>query len=131
MDSLYFHLNHLYTTGLRISTKDIDKSSVIDDKRSDNEYFDFELSRQYKLISSKRGEITPFDRLNGVQSTKFNIKSDTQHQQDDGTATTALDSIYHQLPMDPYNINEESINNLKHYVKDHQFDTESMDNDLR
>ena len=126
MDSLHFHFYHLYTTGLRISNKNIDTT----EQKTDDEYFDPQLFRYREIMSNKRAETARFNRLNDPKSSKCNIKSDTQYHADNGTSTTALDCIYHQLQNDPYCIAPDYIMNLHKYVEIQQFDTESMQNDV-
>lgn len=122
MDSIHVHIYHLYDMGMRISSK---KKSIEAYRNSDDQYFDIDLSRQKRIISNTRKATAGFERINTIKSTKFNIKSDNQYQDEDGEVMTALDSIYQQIPDD-----QESIDNLRNYVKSQHFDTESMEKDL-
>ena len=58
------------------------------------------------------------------------METSNTYQKEDGTAMTGLDYIYYQLSEYSYNIDEQSIINLKQYVMDEHFDTESMGYDL-
>ena len=134
MDSLHFHLLHLYDSNLRISKKNAINHDYNDDEKDekrDTEYFDAEFSQKQQLISKRRTASARFERINSNKSSKFTMKSDDQYEDNDGQTMTGLDSIYHQLSKEPYNINKESINKLEEYVKEENFETESMELDLK
>ena len=127
MDSFHFHLYHLYDVGLRVSTKEAIDDEKDEEIKSDDPYFDAVLSRNHKEISNKRKSATRFERISN-NSSKFTIKTDSKVDDDEGM--TRLDSIYHQLSSEPYAVEQDLITELKEYVKQELFDTESMDCDL-
>ena len=124
MDNIHFHLFHLYDVNLRLSHKNNIEEEVKENKDNNNEYFDKEFSERLKIMSRRKEKSARFDRINN--QSKYNIQSDNKYEE----GTTALDSIYNQLCLKPYNIDENQVNNLSKYLRIQQFDTESMDLDL-
>ena len=134
MDNIHFHLFHLYDTNLRMirnETVNVITKDNYDEKDVENPYFDKRLANHLKILSNGRESSARFARINDNQS-KFTIKADNQYDGDDNNSTvTVLDLIYTQLSMKPQDIDQESIKNLSEYVKNQQFDTESMHLDFQ
>lgn len=94
MDSLYFHVFHLYDANLRFSKKYSDSiNEDSKDKKNHNEYFDKEFSDRLKIMSDRKEATARFERISNNPS-KFTIQSERQY---DDENITALDSIYVQL----------------------------------
>ena len=129
MDNIHFHLFHLTDANLRISSKDTMNDDVMQNQDR-NEYYDAKLDKMRRSMLQRRSQSARFNRLNNTESSKFSINSASAKNGNHGQTKTALDSIYNQLSVGPYYVDTESITDLKHFVVDEKFDTESMEIDV-
>ena len=136
MDSLHFYLSHLHDVGLRCLSQEEDDHDTDDNiNNKNNESYDPEFARIGSIISSTRSSS---DRFNRVSSgNKFNIEMDDAIQNeedqieidDDESSVTYLDFLMEEIYW--MDVNEDVITKLINYMKQEQFETESMDLDLQ
>ena len=71
MDSLHFHLLHLFECGLRTKSE----VKIVDDSEmKDLEYFDPEFCRINRMIEERKKTTKTFERLKSGKNEKYNIK---------------------------------------------------------
>ena len=109
-----------------------------DDKIYDKEHvdqcYDAKFARMRMKIRATGEQTRRFNRISSGQ--KFRMKSNegsdanSTHGNDavDTVGITYLDSVIQHL--EDNNVKQEAITELVKYLKEHQFDTESLDNDI-
>ena len=132
VDSFHFYLLHLHELGLRRIKKDETKTDN-DDTNNDDSY-DSEFAEIADVISNARSSTNRFSRLSS--SNKFNIKTggaikikSDQPENLVSDNVTYLDVLIEHLH--EMKIEKDAILRLINYLKKEQYDTETLDLDLR
>ena len=131
LDSIHHYIFHLSVCGLR-DFQDKDSDNKANEDQGD-EYHDAEFAVMNKRILSTRPKTQKFSRLSAVKKFSINIKNNNNNddlkEESDGDVITYLDTIY--MLLEKEGVNKKIISNLKNFVINEQFDTESMDLDLK
>ena len=127
IDSLHFYLLHLFDSGMRIKRPKNEKKQQeeeMEEERHDSEKFDIEFSKMCQQIKQRRSIRKSFDRFKSDQ--KFTISTSKQQT---STSTFILDDLFKHLSSIK-TVSEASVSRLFKYIKDHQYDTESVEIDV-
>ena len=136
MDSLHYYLCHLFQAGLRYdrnSGKNMDLSSKDNQQIDFDNCYDAEFERIGNSISKTQKASNRFKRISS--GTKFNIEvnedviQDMASDDEENDGITYIDSVFNQLV--DHNIDQQVWTRLMKYLKIQEFDTESMDLDLK
>eukprot|EP01083_Nonionella_stella_P234825 826319_1 len=126
LDSFHFYLMHLFECGMRTETNDIDQKGDEDEQMDDdNQYFDARFARISRAINQRQHIRLAFARFK--TNNKFNIQAATATG---GSSNTVyMDEAVRCLLYS--NAHEETIRNFAELIAFHQYDSESMKEDIR
>eukprot|EP01084_Bolivina_argentea_P255241 429241_1 len=124
MDSLHFYLFHCYDVGIRTR-----KQEQETEEKTNDQYFDAAFSRIHKLITQRAHVTKAFSRFSTNKNSKFNIKSEQEEQMDnDNGDNTYLDAVYQYLQSK--NSRKSDIKKLNEFIKDEEYETDSIGYDI-
>ena len=136
IDSLHFYIMHMFEVGLRIPRMDNDIDPENEEKKDNNIYFDQDFDRIHTKIRDLNETTPSFLRFDTENNSKFNIKTDKNGTEDDNKTqgiidggATYLDEFLTHLQQD--GIEENIIENLRIFMKNEEYETESLIIDIR
>ena len=131
---VHFYLYHLFETGCRSHITDDESKEEEEEEEEEtaDKYYDRQFAKMARQIRSTKGRTERFDRISDGNKFSLNVdnndnKSSNDIKNDD--ESTYMDHIYETL--EESSINKEIIDRLRSYVLYEEWDTESMELDLK
>ena len=117
---------HSYQTGLRCLNRNEDEDTDTEDNdaASKDDCYDPEFARISRMLRKTHEATRRFTISANDGSDPKNYDNSEDHYE----GITYLDSVIQHL--EDNNIEQKAITKLMNYLKDHRFDTESIDNDI-
>lgn len=132
MDSLHFYLFHCFDVGLRTFAKETkDIGNIHQDserKHIQNEFYDPSFSKMVNKVDHCSQTTTSFNRFQNNK--KYSIQT-AVNENDTMKNNTYLDELYqHLIENKKEENNEEIVYKLRRFVRNEQFDSESLMEDI-
>eukprot|EP01083_Nonionella_stella_P154321 497117_1 len=125
MDTLHFHLFHCFDTGLRCKKDSGDAKQDLEAAK-DCDHFDVAFARMHKAISERQHTTASFARFS-TKNTKYNIVMGNEKNDIMDNEDTFPDYLFKHLIA--ANVDTFDIVQFVSFVKDNEYDTESIEHD--
>merc|ERR1712228_630743 len=122
MDSLHYHLLHLFDTGMR-SINEYKENDDNNEKNENDRFYDEKFAQMIERVNGKRTSSQLFDRFE--ISNKFNLSNDNDEKNTNTTFSDEL--IAYLLTTDA---NKEYALFLKIFLKEQEFDSDAVKADI-
>jgi len=133
-DELHFYVLHLFEVGLRLTNKEKAGSHVEadDDAKNDDNakpaHFDADFARTNRVLSARHDLASSFERFSPGNDGRYDLMVAGNEKANGNDDATYLDNLYRNLKAK--GVENESILKLQQVIKDHEYDTESLDTDF-
>ena len=131
LDSIHYYIFHLFQAGFRFPNEQGIESGN-ESNRKKNGHYDGVFARRVRTVANTRNVTQRFARVSPSLGGKYCIINSKKYEEKETTTiaqNTYLDSIYFHLLRQQVNI--KVIAKLRHYLLVEEYDTESVDLDLR